>query len=190
MPNLAAFGLDKPGAALYHARMTSNMPPHLLFQKLSDILDSLRRESFSNLSGSGQADSVQLTHRQRAVMAELKFMQEEGDAGVSLKALARNMQMTIAACSLLVEALVSKQLVCRAPNPADRRSVCISLTETGLHLFNSMHARFYDEIDRRAASLTQAELNTLARLLKKMQAPPIKRKKVRNLACNSEISAV
>ena len=103
-------------------------------------------------------------------LSQLKLMMEEEPQGVSLKALAKRMQMTIPASSLMVEALVNKQYVQRIPNPDDRRSVLISLTESGIELFNSVYARFHAELDRRAESLTGEELAAFASLVRKMEA--------------------
>ena len=136
------FLLDNRRIRFYHKLMKNKKRPHLLFRKLLEIMDDLRRESIKAIKESDKAKMYNLTVRQGSAISQLKLMMEEEPQGVSLKALAKRMQMTIPASSLMVEALVNKQYVQRIPNPDDRRSVLISLTESGIELFNSVYARF------------------------------------------------
>ena len=149
--------------------MINKKQPHLLFRKLLEILDALRRNSIKAIRESEHAKEYHLTARQGSAISQLKLMLEEAPQGVSLKALAKRMQMTIPASSLLVESLVSKHLVQRIPNPDDRRSVLISLSEQGQELFDSVYAQFHAEIDRKAKNLTREELSAFASLVQKMQ---------------------
>lgn len=164
------FLLDNRRITFYHKLMKNKKSPHLLFRKLLEIMDDLRRESIKAIKESDKAKMYNLTVRQGSAISQLKLMMEEEPQGVSLKALAKRMQMTIPASSLMVEALVNKQYVQRIPNPDDRRSVLISLTESGIELFNSVYARFHAELDRRAESLTGEELAAFASLVRKMEA--------------------
>lgn len=164
------FLLDKKPVTFYYKCMKNKNRPHLLFRKLLEIMDDLRRESIKAIKESDKAKMYNLTVRQGSAISQLKLMMEEEPQGVSLKALAKRMQMTIPASSLMVEALVNKQYVQRIPNPNDRRSVLITLTETGMELFDSVYARFHAELDRRAESLTEEELAAFASLVKKMEA--------------------
>ncbi|MBR5195084.1 MAG: MarR family transcriptional regulator [Akkermansia sp.] len=106
-----------------------------------------------------------LTVRQGSAISQLKLMLEEEPDGVSLKSLAKRMQMTIPATSLLVETMVGKGYMERKPNPTDRRAVCITLTENGLSLFANVYAQFHNELDRRAKALTAEDLKTLSRIV-------------------------
>ena len=106
-----------------------------------------------------------LTVRQGSAISQLKLMLEEEPDGVSLKSLAKRMQMTIPATSLLVETMVGKGYMERKPNPTDRRAVCITLTEKGLSLFANVYAQFHNELDRRAKALTAEDLKTLSRIV-------------------------
>lgn len=162
--------LDNSHMTFYHKLMEDKKRPHLLFRKLLEIMDDLRRESIKAIKESDKAKMYNLTVRQGSAISQLKLMMEEAPQGVSLKALARRMQMTIPAASLMVEALVNKQYMQRIPNPGDRRSVLITLTASGIELFNSVYARFHAELDRRAEALTAEELATFASLVRKMEA--------------------
>ncbi len=161
--------LDNSRMTFYHKLMKNKNMPHLLFRKLLEIMDDLRRESIKAIKESDKAKMYNLTVRQGSAISQLKLMMEEAPQGVSLKALARRMQMTIPAASLMVETLVNKQYMQRTPNPDDRRSVLITLTESGIELFNSVYARFHAELDRRAEALTAEELATFASLVRKME---------------------
>ncbi len=148
--------------------MVCNKSPHVLFRKLLEILDDMRRDSIKAINAPVQKKMYGLTVRQGSAISQLKLMQEDDPEGVSLKSLAQRMQMTIPATSLLVEVMVSKGFMERNPNPNDRRAVCIKLTERGLSLFDDVYARFHDEIDRRAQTLTQEELNAFSCIVEKM----------------------
>ena len=139
--------------------------PHNTFRKLLEILDELRRDSIRTINSPEMKKMYGLTVRQGSAISQLKLMLEEEPDGVSLKSLAKRMQMTIPATSLLVETMVGKGYMERKPNPTDRRAVCITLTENGLSLFANVYAQFHNELDRRAKALTVEDLKTLSRIV-------------------------
>ena len=143
--------------------------PHNTFRKLLEILDELRRDSIRTINSPEMKKMYGLTVRQGSAISQLKLMQEEEPDGVSLKSLAKRMQMTIPATSLLVETMVGKGYMERKPNPTDRRAVCITLTENGLSLFANVYAQFHNELDRRAKALTAEDLKTLSRIVNLMR---------------------
>lgn len=143
--------------------------PHNTFRKLLEILDELRRDSIRTINSPEMKKMYGLTVRQGSAISQLKLMLEEEPDGVSLKSLAKRMQMTIPATSLLVETMVGKGYMERKPNPTDRRAVCITLTENGLSLFANVYAQFHNELDRRAKALTAEDLETLSRIVNLMR---------------------
>lgn len=143
--------------------------PHNTFRKLLEILDELRRDSIRTINSPEMKKMYGLTVRQGSAISQLKLMLEEEPDGVSLKSLAKRMQMTIPATSLLVETMVGKGYMERKPNPTDRRAVCITLTENGLSLFTNVYAQFHNELDRRAKALTAEDLETLSRIVNLMR---------------------
>lgn len=149
--------------------MASAHSPHLLFRKMLEILDELRRDSINAIKETDQKQIHGLSVRQGSAISQLKLMQEEQPEGVALKDLAKRMQMTAPASSLLVEALVTKGYVERKPNPNDRRAVRITLTEKGLNIFETVYAVFHQEIDTRAEALTPEELETFRSIIQKMR---------------------
>lgn len=149
--------------------MVFTKSPHLLFRRMLDILDDLRRDSIKAINNSTQKRAYGLTVRQGSAISQLRLMLEESPMGVALKDLAKRLQMTVPATSLLVDAMVSKGFMERRPNPNDRRAVCIRLTDKGESLFNDVYARFHDEIDRRAQALSAEELRTFSNIVEKLQ---------------------
>lgn len=149
--------------------MVYTKSPHLLFRRILDILDGLRRDSIKAINSSTRKQTYGLTVRQGSAISQLRLMLEEAPMGVALKDLARRLQMTVPAASLMVDALVSKGFLERKPNPNDRRAVCIRLTDKGNSLFDDVYARFHDEIDRRAQALSAEELQTFSDIVEKMQ---------------------
>lgn len=143
--------------------------PHLLFRQLLETLDDLRRDSIKALKEADKSKKLGLTVRQGSAISQLKLMLEEKPQGIALKDLAKRMQMTVPATSLLVETLVTKGYTQRTQDPTDRRAVRLSLTEQGLAVFNDVYAHFHSEVDNRAQTLTPEEVQTLASIVKKMQ---------------------
>ena len=148
--------------------MICTKSPHNIFRELLEILDELRRDSIKAIRSPEMKKMYGLTVRQGSAISQLKLMLEEEPNGVSLKSLAKRMQMTIPATSLLVESMVGKGYMERKPNPEDRRAVCITLTAEGLDLFKNVYSRFHDELDERAKALSEEDLNALSRIVKLM----------------------
>lgn len=148
--------------------MVCTKTPHVLFRRLLELLDDMRRDSIKAINAPVQKKMYGLTVRQGSAVSQLKLMLEDTPEGVSLKSLAKRLQMTVPATSLLVDTMVGKGFMERTPNPNDRRAVCIRLTERGLSLFDDVYARFHDEIDRRAQALTKEELNAFSSIVEKM----------------------
>ena len=163
------FRLDNPSGNQYYHTMICDKSPNIIFRKLLEILDNLRRESIKAISSPEMKKMYGLTVRQGSAISQLKLMLQEEPDGVSLKSLAKRMQMTIPATSLLVETMVGKGYMERNPNPNDRRAVRISLTTEGLALFSNVYARFHDKLNERAKTLTEEELDTLSHIVDKME---------------------
>ncbi len=69
----------------------------------------------------------------------------------------------------LTDALVREGLVSRLPEPDDRRSLCIRLTEAGKRSFDAMTPTHEQWIDRMMAGLSRAEMAHLLELLGKLK---------------------
>lgn len=143
--------------------------PHVIFRELIETLDRLRRKSVLSVNTMQQKKMFGLTMRQASAIAQVQLLMEKEPQGVALKVLAKQLQMTVPATSLLVETMVSKGFFERTPNPTDRRAVCIRLSEKGMELFDEVYANFHREIDTRAAALTEEELRVLASISEKLR---------------------
>lgn len=144
--------------------------PHVVFRELIEILDRLRRQSVLSVNTMQQKKMFGLTMRQASAIAQVQLLMEKEPQGVALKVLAKQLQMTVPATSLLVESMVGKGFFERNPNPTDRRAVCIRLSEKGMELFDEVYANFHRAIDERAAGLNEEDLTALAGIVAKLRA--------------------
>lgn len=150
--------------------MNASVPtPHVVFRELIEILDRLRRQSVLSINSMQQKKMFGLTMRQASAIAQVQLLMEKEPQGVALKVLAKQLQMTVPATSLLVESMVGKGFFERNPNPTDRRAVCIRLSEKGMTLFDEVYANFNHAIDERAAELTEADLSAIAAVVAKLR---------------------
>lgn len=151
--------------------MNASAPtPHVVFRELIEILDRLRRQSVLSVNTMQQKKMFGLTMRQASAIAQVQLLMEKEPQGVALKVLAKQLQMTVPATSLLVESMVGKGFFERNPNPTDRRAVCIRLSEKGMELFDEVYANFHRAIDERAAGLNEEDLAALAVIVTKLRA--------------------
>lgn len=142
--------------------------PHVPFRMLLNVLDDLRRSSIKSTNSPEQKQMLGLTVRQGSAISQVKLLMDEQPEGVALKTLAKYLQMTVPATSLLVEAMVSKGFFERNTNPNDRRAVCIRLSPKGLDLFYQVYSHFHDAIDDLSKVLTPEEVKTLTTIAQKM----------------------
>lgn len=69
----------------------------------------------------------------------------------------------------LLDTLEGKELISRAPHPADRRRVIVRLTDAGRALLDAHYPNHYAMLDRLFADLDDAELGQLVTLLRRLQ---------------------
>lgn len=72
---------------------------------------------------------VNMTFNQLRMIKIVYVLNREFPEGVTLKVLAESLNITPAAASEMVDALVRKDVLCRDHNPQDRRAVAIRLAE-------------------------------------------------------------
>ena len=97
-----------------------------------------------------------LTRLHLAVMGEI------GQNNLTMSELAKALMMTKPQLTHLVEALVTLGLVERRSDAKDRRVIILSLTEKGRVLGENMKRRVRENIKKRLANLTPAELTQMA----------------------------
>lgn len=142
--------------------------PHVPIRMLLNVLDDLRRCSIKSTNSPEQKQMLGLTVRQGSAISQVKLLMDEQPEGIALKTLAKYLQMTVPATSLLVEAMVSKGFFERNTNPNDRRAVCIRLSPKGLDLFYQVYSHFHNSIDQLASDLSDEEVETLSKIAQKM----------------------
>lgn len=102
---------------------------------------------------------------------ELRAMAQIAEAdGVTPKQLAVALEVTTGAISAVTSALVSRGLVSRKEHPSDRRSLVLSLTESGHELMQRNYRSFQDAISAAASTLTDTTEATVAKALNDLTA--------------------
>lgn len=150
-------------------RVMADAPAHLIFRKLLNRLDEMRREAVRSVSAGQLKKMLGLTVRQGSAISQLKLLLEDAPDGIPLKVLAARMQMSVPATSLLVESMVRKGFFERRPNPDDRRSVLIRLSERGMQMFEEVYGRFRTMLDTLAREVSPQELDALDSVVQKLE---------------------
>ncbi len=90
--------------------------------------------------------------------------------GLTQEALARELALDKTTVTRTLQKMVNKDLILKQPNPQDRRSHLIHLTQKAKDLSQSIHETKLKANERLAKNLTQDELDTLYALLLKIKA--------------------
>ena len=85
-----------------------------------------------------------------------------------MKELAAKMGVTTGTLTVIVDRLERLDMVARAPNESDRRSILVSLTERGRELFEEHHKHHLDLARELFASLPEEEVRAFAATLRKL----------------------
>jgi DNA-binding MarR family transcriptional regulator len=98
------------------------------------------------------------------VMAALYRRRE----GVTMSELSRMLLVSNGNATTVVDRLEADGLVRRTPSEADRRTIFVALTPEGLATFEGLAADHEAEVARVFANLSEADLDTLTDILKRM----------------------
>jgi DNA-binding MarR family transcriptional regulator len=98
------------------------------------------------------------------VMAALYRRRE----GVTMSELSRMLLVSNGNATTVVDRLEKDGLVRRTPSEVDRRTVYVALTPEGLTQFEVLAAGHEAEVSRRFANLSEADLDALTDILKRM----------------------
>jgi DNA-binding MarR family transcriptional regulator len=101
------------------------------------------------------------------VMAALYRRRE----GVTMGDLSRMLLVSNGNATAVVDRLHADGLVDRVTPATDRRSVMVALTPRGTREFEAQAARHEAEVNRLFGGLTEADLDTMTDILKRMGAP-------------------
>lgn len=88
--------------------------------------------------------------------------------GVTMTELSRMLLVSNGNATTVVDRLEKDGLVRRTPSETDRRTVFVALTADGLAQFEGLAADHEAEVSRRFAGLSEADLETLTDILKRM----------------------
>jgi DNA-binding MarR family transcriptional regulator len=102
------------------------------------------------------------------VMAALYRRRE----GVTMSELSRMLLVSNGNATTVVDRLEKDGLVRRAPSETDRRTVFVALTPEGLVQFEGLAEGHEAEVARLFASLSEADLDALTEILKRMGTRP------------------
>ena len=91
--------------------------------------------------------------------------------GVTMSELSRMLLVSNGNATAVVDRLESDGLVRRTPSEADRRTVYVALTPDGLAQFEGLAAEHESEVDQLFATLSDADLESLTEILKRMGKP-------------------
>jgi DNA-binding MarR family transcriptional regulator len=137
----------------------------LVTDRETQLLEVLGRvvRSLSRLSG-GLDDGPPLTATQRVALIETVEAEP-----VRLNDLADRLGVSPPTASRAVDALVEHGLLERAPDPADRRAVRISLTDRGRTIVDERKARVLGAFLPAAATMPAADQQRLVELLSELE---------------------
>lgn len=143
---------------------------------MSDPLSKRRLKMWIRLLGVTRAAEGQLREFLRVkhdttlprfdVMAALYRRRD----GVTMSELSRMLLVSNGNATTVVDRLEKDGLVRRTPSETDRRTVFVALTSEGLAQFEGLAADHEAEVTRLFAGLSEADLDTLTDILKRMGA--------------------
>ncbi len=91
--------------------------------------------------------------------------------GVTMSELSRMLLVSNGNATAVVDRLESDGLVRRSPSETDRRTVFVALTPEGLTQFEGLAVDHEAEVDQLFAGLSDADLDVLTEILKRMRKP-------------------
>lgn len=102
---------------------------------------------------------------------ELRAMAQIAEAdGATPKQLAVALEVTTGAITAVTSGLVARGLLARQEHPSDRRSLVLSLTDSGHELMQRNYHRFQDAISAAASTLTDTTEAAVAKALNDLTA--------------------
>lgn len=149
--------------------MTSEVPREASTDGLSEAFGAVARRMRS--ASIQTLSHYDVTPGQLRAIRSLTRHGEDG--GLRASELAQHLHIAPRSATEVVDALESKGIVARSPDPADRRATLVALTEHGLALTEALRQARGAESGRLFERLTDDERAELARLLHKvLDAPP------------------
>lgn len=108
-------------------------------------------------------------HQWRALMTLLRHRPDAAPCDIRLKDLAERLRIAPRSATEVVDQLETKGLVCREPDPTDRRATLIVATEAGHQLFADISAGRRDKSNEYFSRLSGEDRAELARILAQLR---------------------
>jgi DNA-binding MarR family transcriptional regulator len=146
--------------------VTDDVPGDSLGEAFGAVARRLRMASMAALA------QYDVTPSQvRAIRVLATHGQDSGpeNRGVRSKELAEHLKIAPRSATEVVDALVSKGLVQRSPDPGDRRATLVALTDRGRDLAEEVRRTRGVESERIFDRLTKTDRDHLARILAELQ---------------------
>jgi DNA-binding MarR family transcriptional regulator len=130
-------------------------------EQIAALLDGIvRRQRRASREGFGES----VTHGQFRVLRTL----DRADRALRLSELAAQLGIVPRSATSVVDDLEAAGLVERQPDPHDRRATLVDLTPNGRQILNTLREKRRDVMVSQLSRLTDAEQQTLARLLHRL----------------------
>jgi DNA-binding MarR family transcriptional regulator len=137
--------------------MTADATPEACAALLMEVAPLVMRTIRSRMRSQRAAD---LTVPQFRVLGLIRR-----HPGASLSDAAEHVGLTLSAASRLVDGLVARGYVLRAPSPSDRRAVELTLSPKGAALLEATHHATQEHLAERLTTLSDGERDTLIQAL-------------------------
>lgn len=130
------------------------------FLKLCNLIDRIHMMAIKKTQKSHVETLETLTHRQGQAMFIIASIYHEQPEGLRMTELARRLHMSLPATSVLVEAMVQKNIFMRAQGTKDRRIVYVTLSSQGADNFEKIRCTMKETIAKLMGSLSSKEKST------------------------------
>ncbi len=127
-----------------------------LFIRTAGILDPVRLRIW---------ESIGITLPQLRILFRVR-----ANPGIDMRSLSDTFKISPSAVSQQVDKLVTRGLIRRTEDPADRRHVCLELTELGQQAVGEISRTTREQVEAVLSQLSEAEIADLRRLLTRVAA--------------------
>lgn len=145
--------------------MTDTKKLEEAFRQLFKVFDRLRASGAKKMGRTNLATLVALTYRQGRALFFIAEGERSTADGIHQVDLARALNTTVPATSILVDTLVKKNLVRRFQSPNDRRSFCLRLTPRGKKVHDLAQKGIRDLAAELTDGLSEADKEAFVRVV-------------------------
>lgn len=135
---------------------------------IENLIKKIKRDNLKNSDQDHFKQIMRLSLRQLEALRILSSLVMTHEKGISLKDLAKNLDIGLPSASVLVESMVRKKLFVRKENPADRRSICITLSEEGERKYRMLSQGFENRIYDLFSHLNAEETDAFCQIVTKL----------------------